>query len=32
VVYAAMLKLQRKLGSDVFPLIAMNYYPNLRAR
>jgi hypothetical protein len=27
-----MLKLHRKLGSDRFPLIAMNYYPNLRAR
>lgn len=32
VVYAAMLKLQRQLGPDRFPLIAMNYYPNLRAR
>lgn len=31
VVYAAMLKLQRQLGPDRFPLIAMNYYPNLRA-
>jgi len=31
VVYAEMLKIQKRLGKEGFPLVPMNYYPNLKA-
>ena len=30
--YAEMLKIQKRLGKEGFPLIPMTYYPNLKSR